>query len=308
MLTCKTVTPERAVDYFLQGYYLEGTSRWFGKGAEKLGLQGAVSDEQVFTNIVNGLSPDGSQELSKRKIELKDRRAALDCTFSAPKSVSLTALVGGDERLIAAHHLAVEKTLALMEERYAHTRVTIGQERQIVNTGNLVVAQFDHIETRELDPHMHTHCLVMNMTQVDNGSWYSHLNEAIYTNKKFLGMVYQNYLALEVQKLGYSIEPKGHGQFDIKGYTEEQLMDFSKRRQQILAAVGASSSWVEREAAWDATRKRKEKVKPEELKAKWLSEAAALGITFVQPLHNHQTPEPPASNTEIQDVQKDLVD
>lgn len=283
MLTCKTVTPERAVSYFLQGYYLEGTSRWYGRGAEKLGLQGAVDNEQIFTNIVQGMSPDGTSELSSRKVETRFRRAGLDCTFSAPKSVSLTALVGGDERLIDAHHLAVEQTLFLIQERYAHTRVTMGSGRQVVNTGNLVVAEFDHIETRELDPHLHTHALIMNMTQLPLDEWYSHLNEAIYANKKFLGMVYQHYLALEVQKLGYSISPREHGQFDIKGYTEEQLMDFSKRRQQILAAVGAHSSWAERSAAWDTTRKRKEKVSPEELKAKWQSEALALGITFVKP-------------------------
>jgi len=294
MLTCKTVSPQKAVNYFLQGYYLEGTSRWLGKGAEKLGLQGPVNNKEVFRNIAEGFSPDRSQQLSGKNISLEKRRAAIDCTFSAPKSVSLQALVAGDERLLTAHTKAVESVLAFAQERYSHTRVRNGDERNIIKTGNLVVAQFDHIETRELDPHLHTHALVMNMTQLQNGEWYSHLNEAVYTNKKFLGMAYQHQLAMEVQKLGYEVEWHAHGQFDIKGYTKEQLEDFSKRRQQILATVGPHSSWAEREKAWDATRKRKEKIKPVELKAKWLEEAAALDITFISPgmPRLEQQPEP----------------
>lgn len=200
----------------MEGYYQEGTSRWSGKGAKKLGLAGAVDCQETFSNIVNGRSPDGSQNLCARKLDSSQRRAATDFTFSAPKSVSLQALVNGDERLITAHQLAVQKTLELIEERYSYTRATTQNGQQLIRTNNLVVAEFDHIETRELDPHLHTHALVMNMTQLDNGKWYSLLNDEIFKNKKFLGMVYQNYLAVEVQKLGYEVEARNHGQFEIK--------------------------------------------------------------------------------------------
>ncbi|QIR41834.1 relaxase domain-containing protein (plasmid) [Tolypothrix sp. PCC 7910] len=283
MLTAKNTEPQQAVHYFMEGYYQEGTSRWSGQGAKKLGLSGAVDQQETFTNIVNGLSPDGSQHLAKRKLDSSQRRAATDLTFSAPKSVSLQALVGGDERLVTAHQLAVQKTLELIEERYSYTRVTTDTHRVATKTGNLVVAEFDHIETRELDPHLHTHAVVMNMTQLDNGEWYSLLNDEIFKNKKFLGMVYQNYLALEVEKLGYQVEPKKHGQFEIKGFREQDLQEFSKRRQQILTEAGENATWAEREAAWTATRNKKQKINPQELKASWKEEAAALGIKFVQP-------------------------
>jgi len=283
MLTAKNTEPQQAVHYFMSGYYQEGTSRWSGKGAEILELEGPVDDQKTFFNIVNGLSPDGSEHLAKRKLDSSQRRAATDFTFSAPKSVSLQSLVGGDERLITAHQLAVQKTLEIIEERYSYTRVTTDTGREATRTGNLVVAEFDHIETRELDPHLHTHALVMNMTQLDNGSWYSLLNDEIFKNKKFLGMVYQNYLALEVEKLGYEVEARKHGQFEIKGFREEDLEEFSKRRQQILSAAGSNATWAEREAAWTATRNIKQKINPQELKAKWQEEAAALGIKFVQP-------------------------
>ncbi|BAY95699.1 relaxase domain-containing protein (plasmid) [Tolypothrix sp. PCC 7712] len=283
MLTGKNTEPQQAVHYFMEGYYQEGTSRWSGQGAKKLGLSGAVNHQETFSNIVNGRSPDGSQNLCARKLNSSQRRAATDFTFSAPKSVSLQALVHGDERLIAAHQLAVQKTLELIEQRYSYTRATTQQGQQLLRTNNLVVAEFDHIETRELDPHLHTHALVMNITQLENGSWYSLFNDEIFKNKKFLGMVYQNYLALEIEKLGYQVEPKKHGQFEIKGFRDEDLKEFSKRRQQILNAAGSDATWAEREAAWTATRNIKQKINPHELKAKWKEEAVALGIKFVQP-------------------------
>ncbi|MBD2505507.1 MobF family relaxase [Anabaena azotica] len=291
MLTAKNTQPQQAVNYFMEGYDHELNSRWSGNGAEKLGLSGAIEDKEIFTNIVLGRSPDGSQALYARALNSSERRAATDFTFSAPKSVSLQALVGGDERLIDAHRLAVRKTLFLIEERYSHTRVTTDAGRKVVRTGNLVVAEFDHIESRELDPHLHTHALIMNMTQLEDGKWQSLSNQDIFRNKKFLGMVYQHHLAVEVQRLGYKVDPKKHGQFEIKGFREQDLDEFSKRRQQILKVVGENSTWSEREGAWNITRKAKQNISPEQLKAKWQQEADALGIQFVQietPLHQIQ--------------------
>ena len=222
MLTAANVSSEMAVNYFIKNYYHQGKSRWSGLGAEKLGLSGAVDDEEAFKNVIEGRAPDGTEQLNARVLKPKERRAALDCTFSAPKSVSLMVLVGGDTRLMEAHLKAVRETLALAESRYARTRVTDEQGRHIVYTGNLVVAEFDHIESRELDPHLHTHCLIMNATQAD-GKWMSLVNNEIFANKKFLGMAYQSYLAREVLKLGYQVEPKKHGQFEIKGFKEQDL-------------------------------------------------------------------------------------
>ncbi|MBW4426937.1 MAG: relaxase domain-containing protein [Nostoc desertorum CM1-VF14] len=282
MLTAANVSSEMAVNYFIKNYYHQGKSRWSGQGAEKLGLSGAVENQQAFKNVIEGRSPNGREQLNAKVLKTDERRAALDCTFSAPKSVSLMALVGGDERLIAAHHQALKKVLTLMEQRYAITRVTQGDSRHRVNTANLVVAEFDHIESRSLDPHLHTHCLVMNTTEA-SGKWMSLVNSEIFANKKFLGMAYQSSLATEVIKLGYEVEPRQHGQFEIKGFKEQDLEAFSKRRQQIIAA-GASTTWAEREKVWDTTRQRKQKVTESELKSLWHEEAAALGINFSLPV------------------------
>lgn len=308
MLTAANVSSEMAVKYFVKNYYHQGKSRWSGLGAEKLGLSGAIDNEQKFTNVIEGLTPDGSEQLNARVLKQKERRAALDCTFSAPKSVSLMALIGGDSRLIAAHHQALKETIGLMERRYAITRVTQNNGRHRVNTGNLVVAQFDHIESRDLDPHLHTHCLVMNTTQTNDGQWMSLVNSEIFANKKFLGMAYQSYLAAEVQKLGYEVEIRKHGQFEIKGFNEQDLEAFSKRRQQIVALAGASSSWAERNQVWDTTRQRKQKWKEAELKSLWLEEAAALGISFVKPSEpNTQVVQNSVSKQSLEDALAEAI-
>ena len=279
MLTAKNCKASAAVKYFTDDYD-PGQTRWFGKGASGLGLESEIERES-FEHICYGRSPDGRRYLGT-KGDPDKRRAGTDFTFSAPKSVSLTALVGGDTRLEVAHRIAVEKTLALIEERYAQTRITNNKNVVEVKTGNLIVAQFDHIESRELDPHLHTHALVMNLTQAQSGKWYANDNDLIFQNKKHLGTIYQADLAAEVERLGYGIEPRPHGMFEIKGYKRENLVEFSKRRMQILAHCPANSTWQTREDNWDRTRKHKEHIPQSELKARWLPAAIDLGIEIVK--------------------------
>jgi conjugative relaxase-like TrwC/TraI family protein len=267
------------VQYFTDDYE-RGQTRWFGKGASGLGLVGEI-DRGEFKNVCYGRSPDGNKYLGTKGNPDK-RRAGTDFTFSAPKSVSLTALVGGDNRLEFAHRIAVEKTLALIEERYAQTRITKDKKVAEVKTGNIMVAQFDHIESRELDPHLHTHALVMNLTQAESGKWYANDNDLIFQNKKHLGTIYQADLAAEVERLGYRIEPRPHGMFEMKGYKRENLVEFSKRRMQILAQCPANSTWQTREDSWDRTRKHKEHIPQSELKARWQQKARDLGIEIVK--------------------------
>jgi conjugative relaxase-like TrwC/TraI family protein len=279
MLTAKNCQASTAVQYFTDNYE-RGQTRWFGKGTSRLGLEGEINRTE-FENVCYGRSPDGSRYLGT-KGDPEKRRAGTDFTFSAPKSVSLSALVGEDNRLLVAHRIAVEKTLALIESCYAQTRITKDKQVAEVKTGNLVVAQFDHIESRELDPHLHTHALVMNLTQSESGKWYANDNDLIFQNKKHLGTIYQAYLAAEVERLGYEIAPRPHGMFEIKGYERENLVEFSKRRMQILAQCPANSTWQTREDSWDRTRKHKEHIPSIDLKARWQQDAAELGIEIVR--------------------------
>lgn len=89
-------------------YYVLGSmgERWAGQGAEQLGLQGSV-DKDVFTRLLEGRLPDGA-DLSRMQDGSNKHRPGYDLTFSAPKSVSMMAMLGGDKRLIDAHNQAVD--------------------------------------------------------------------------------------------------------------------------------------------------------------------------------------------------------
>lgn len=161
-------------------------------------------------------------------------RGGVDATFSAPKSISIAALIGGNKQLIEAHNKAVEYALNQLEEKTAGTRVNSGERRVFQNTNNLIAAKFNHGTSREGDPQLHTHCVIFNMTQRKDGAWRSFYSDVLFENSKLLGVVYQNKLAELTQKLGYEIETKSNGTFEISGYSEELVLSFSKRRTQVL--------------------------------------------------------------------------
>ncbi len=240
---------------------------------------------EQFKNLLEGYSPDGKKTLSGKKINLTNRRAGFDLTFSAPKSFSLAALMGGAKELEQAHRNAVECALKVAEQQYAQARVWDGREQQKVNTGNLVVAQFHHTTSREKDPQLHTHCIVLNCTQLENGEWRALTNEELYNNEMLLGAIYRNELAYEAKKLGYEIETRPDGLFEIKGYSETQLEWFSKRRQQILKLVGEHATAKEKQWAALQTRAPKGKELPrEEQLGWWQAQDEAFNLQIQHPV------------------------
>ena len=284
MLRATVVSPKQAENYYRQENYYskkesKQNSQWYGKGADKLGLKGQIESED-FANLLHGELPDG-EKFRKRPpthAEYKER-AGIDLTFSAPKSVSLAVLVNNDRRLEAAHREAVKTALSVVEERYASTRIRQDGERKAIVTGNLIIGQFHHDSSREKDPQLHTHAVIINGTQTESGQWYSLRNDDILKNQKLLSGIYQNELANQAQKLGYGIEQRDSGHFELQGYSKEHLEHFSKRRKQIVAAVGAEASAQAREFAALKTRKPKGKEIPrEELQKYWQAEAKILGI------------------------------
>jgi conjugative relaxase-like TrwC/TraI family protein len=105
-------------DYYTQGQTCVG--RWIGKGAADLGLTGDVSRDD-FSALLQGIHPHSGAVLIPTATHNGEHRAGWDSVFSAPKSVSIQALVGGDSRLIQAHVRAVERSLVEVEA-YAVTR------------------------------------------------------------------------------------------------------------------------------------------------------------------------------------------
>ena len=216
-----------------------------GEGAELLGLNGKVSHEQ-FEAIREGHHPQTGEFLRPRhsadrlsptgEVESK-ARSIYDLTFSAPKSVSVQAFVGADQRLLNAHRCAV--TEALQEaERLAGARVRLDGANQDRATGNLVVAAYTHDSSRQLDPQLHTHAVVANLTYDGvEGRWKALQASGLYEHRAYLTEVYRNALAREIHALGYETESKRNSRgvdngFEIRGISPDLLQRYSQRSAQ----------------------------------------------------------------------------
>ena len=214
-------------------------SAWAGKGADDLGLKGPV-DPDVFTAILEGRVPDGPQLGRRGKDGEIVHRPGRDLTLSAPKSVSLAALVGGDARVADAHGRAVKRTLDWVERNAIETRMKDPDGQRMIRAGDqkAVIATFTHETSRNLDPQLHTHAVIANMVQGEDGKWRTMANEKLYSSKMLIGALYRGELARELTSLGYGIE-KTHadGRFEIAGVSREIIDAFSTRRAEIEAAM-----------------------------------------------------------------------
>ena len=280
--------------YERDGYYAKddpdhrAASAWAGRGAEELGLKGPV-DPDTFRAVLEGRVPDGSDTRLGRRGKDGEitHRPGRDLTFSAPKSVSIAALVGGDDRIVEAHDRAVAATLAWVEKNAAETRMKDPETGHMGRVGGqkIVAATFRHDTSRNLDPQLHSHAVLANMVQGEDGKWRSMANEGLYARQKLIGMLYRNELAGGLGRLGYGIE-KTHadGRFEIAGVSRDTIEAFSTRRAEIEAAMeerGLGTSADNPRLAERAslmTRAAKRDTDRGELRGVWERQAADLGL------------------------------
>jgi conjugative relaxase-like TrwC/TraI family protein len=276
----------RAASYYEDGaddYYAgEGeASAWQGRGAEDLGLSGAVDSGRFRELLAGHVTANGDTSRTATRLDAQNR-IGIDLTFSAPKSVSLQALVGGDARLVEAHDRAVSRAIAAAEER-AQARKKVNGQSHVENTRNLVVAKFRHETSREQDPQLHTHALVLNLTRRPDGEWRALRNDEIVKATKYLGAVYRAELAAEVQKLGYGLRHERQGMFELVHMKRAQLATFSQRAAQIerrLAAEGLTpetATAAQKQRVKLATRPRKVSADRDALFAEWQERAREVG-------------------------------
>lgn len=272
--------------YEADDYYADGgisPSEWQGEGAKALGLTGEVNRE-TFRAILDGTLPHGQQLGTMREGKLQ-HRPGWDVTMSAPKSVSIMAEVAGDRRLVVAHNNAVKAALAYVERHTAATRIRAdGGVEQRQTTDNLVIASFRHDTSRAQDPQLHTHNVIMNMTQDAEGNWRSLEPRALYQLQKAIGAVYRQELAVGVRALGYAIEQGKDSLFEIKGVPAAVIRAFSERAAQVEARLAergqtrATASAEEKQIAALDTREAKQSLERGELVANWRAEADAAGF------------------------------
>jgi len=275
--------------YWAGGQEIKGA--WQGRLAEQYGLRGAVGAEE-FWRLCQGQHPvTGEQRVRHRgsfqyenakgkTITTAAHRAGWDATFSAPKSISLTALVGGDERVREAHRESVR--LALNElERYTQAR--IGGDHPAKTTGKFIVATFEHDTARPVEgyaaPQLHTHAVIFNMTELENGQTRALQPRSLFASQQFATAVYQSELTYRLAGLGYELERGRSGAPEIKGYSQEYLDASSPRSRQIrahLESLGLNSK-ESAEIAAHSTRDRKQILSPREALAAHRKLAAEFG-------------------------------
>lgn len=272
-----------AASYFANDNYYANEeslehSEWGGEGARELGLDGPV-EHKDFKNVLEGIRPDTGEGVG----QVKDRRSGIDLTFSAPKTVSLLYLVGGDQRIGEAQLNAVRSAMSFIERTSAEGRKLNPETGKMepVRTGNLVYALFEHDTSRALDPQAHVHAVIANMTKVD-GKWQAVHNDSLWKNNTTIGAVYHAALREELHKLGYQTEITGkHGQFEIEGISRDVIDAYSQRRTEILEKINELGIKTPegRNAVTVGTRDNKiEDVDRAELKKEWVERAAALGF------------------------------
>jgi len=241
-------------------YYSEGDricGEWHGKLAEHWGLHGEVQEEQ-FSRLANGQHPVTGEQLVQHRtarqyvneqgetVRTMEHRAGWDATFSAPKSVSLTALVGGDEEVRQAHRESVKVALDELE-RYVQARM--GGNYPAETTGKWVAAMFEHDSARPVDgyaaPQLHTHVVFFNVTEREMGEARALQPRELYRSQQYGTAIYRSELASRLRELGYEIQQGKSCQPEIRGYTPEYLETSSPRSQQIkerLEELGLSGA------------------------------------------------------------------
>ena len=283
------------VHYFeVDGYYAKNdpehrkASRWHGKAAALLGLHGPVNPKR-FEAVLAGYVPGTGLRLGRLRDGEHQHRPGVDVTFSAPKSVSLEALVYAPPktraRVVRAHDEAVHATLGFIETELLQTR---GYEpetgrRPRMQADGMAAATFRHLASRNLDPQLHTHAVIANMTRGRDGGWRSAEFTAVERSKLLIGAYYRNELRTRIEGIGYATVPTLVGRmpgFEIAGYQRPMLDAFSTRRRELLdymADRGWENTPARTQQAALYTRRRKAEPERQVLHEAWQERARELG-------------------------------
>ncbi|WP_082823631.1 MULTISPECIES: MobF family relaxase [unclassified Rhodanobacter] len=275
-------TPNSATDYYAKkdGFSpFPNSFRLAGEAAKEWGLDGNFEDnKEIFTQLYDGIHPLTSKPLTQvqkkkfqkgdkvkgknaRKLEEgdkkigegKERRAGLDCTFSAPKSLSVAlakAKIDGDtalaDAMLKAHREAVSYA---MEEMGKGAVTRSGRSGVKKNKNNkLCYAMIDHFDARPVgdnspDPQLHTHAILFNFGIDASGKCRAMEQLSINQQVKYGGALYRAKLAEGLQKAGLGIKniremgefgPTDKVEMEVQGVGEEAMKAFSKRKMEVM--------------------------------------------------------------------------
>ena len=307
-MTARTLTLKGsdAGRYYVErelGYYLdqsEPPGQWLGGGAARLGLRGAV-DEDDFLALMGGLDPRSGQLLGTGHTETTTR--GFDVTCSAPKSVSVLFAFGDEDaraQVLAAHDAAVSAVVGWIED-HAHCRYRVNGEVCVFDAEGIVVAAFRQHSSRALDPQLHTHVIIPNRVLSPDGRWLALDARTIKQDQQTLSRLYHAGLRSELTaRLGVRWKTPKNGIAEIRDVPDTVLEEFSQRSEAIGDRIEAKvdrfidqfdrlptprERWrLEREAVLD-TRPPKQDADPRSLHDEWSNRLIDLGCSSKRLVH-----------------------
>ncbi|WP_161554835.1 MobF family relaxase [Ereboglobus luteus] len=300
-------------DYYMDGHVVAG--QWCGIAASMLGLEGVVT-EKKFLAMCQGFHPDTGQRLTMRHNTTRrdgghtvsNRRVFYDFTISPPKSVSVVALYQ-DARIIELHDHAARMMMDELE-KFAETRVRKDGANGERVTGGMAAALFRHDTSRELDPHLHTHCVVFNATyDFEEEKWKALHATGMYRAQKFAENLYYHELAKGLRQLGYDIVNTPTG-FEIQGVPESVIARFSKRHQQIdaetkkrieMEGLHSNEKALREQVAHDKRRRKIKNMPAEQLRSRWSAEMPESERASLAKIEPTKLP-PPLPETSVENA------
>ncbi|MEZ5244590.1 MAG: MobF family relaxase [Acidimicrobiales bacterium] len=291
----------------LPNYYLdsgEPAGVWHGRGAELLGLEGAIVDGE-FMRVMAGLQPHAGAEVPLGRGYGDESVRGFDVTASAPKSVSTLFAIGDDQtrgEVLDAHDTAVATMLGWVEQQ-AHTRYRINGEVAVVDAQGIIAATFRQHTSRSLDPQLHTHVVIANKVRSPDGRWLALDARTLKLDQRTLSAIYHATLRSELtERLGVEWLPVENGIAEMAHMPDVVLEEFSTRTACVQRRIDEKidrfidtlerdptprERWrLEREAVIDSRPAKTHAVNAAELHAGWITQIEALGHTPAQLVHN----------------------
>ena len=282
---------ERQVDYYAGRGEAPGV--WLGPGAERLGLAGEVQRDDLV-RVLEGRDPRTGDELGRH--HARQRNVAFDVTFSMPKSVSLLFAFSSPETRQAVLRAMDEGARAAHEYLQRHAawgrvfnRATHGVERV---PAELVTAAFVHRTARPVtrgdgrttvDPQLHTHLLVASFVHRANGTWGQLYSEPLYAHAAAASAVGQAAArSALVRDLGVRVRTNPNATFELAGFTDVQVAEFSQRHAQVVAAAARANATTMhgiKVAVLDSRQSKREVDPAIDLFEHWRERGREVGVT-----------------------------
>ncbi len=293
----RNITPSQGAKYYLQDDYfmvreggMEHRLEWLGRLGHDFGLVGLV-DPIDWERSLSGIFPKG---VTVRGRSYKDkngrasRRGGTDFEFSAPKTISIVALVFEDVRLIHLHRHSSLVAIQVLEKHIGARRGHAGIRWECTGCG--LIGRVTHFTSRAGDPHLHDHLIFVNITKCRDGCYRAMANDQMLHFQRLAQEIYFSELSSGLVKIGYQIEKGIYGEPQIKGISRTIIEHFSRRTNDIENFLKKQFGFVRKEATpelkktvWKLTRNPKSVYELEFIHAQWLARAKAIGLEKILP-------------------------